>query len=91
VAGAVYRDRVAAADDEDALTFSVVEGPPGLSIDAASGLLFWQSAVTDAGPFVPADADTYIGDLIDLQMSVGPTATQHECPDEGLVLAADEV
>ena len=50
MAGAVYRDRIAAADDEDAFTFSVVEGPPGLSIDAASGLLFWHSAVTDAGP-----------------------------------------
>ena len=50
VAGAVHRDRIAAADDEDAFTFSVVAGPPGLSIDAASGLLFWPSAVTDAGP-----------------------------------------
>ena len=50
MAGAVHRDRIAAADDEDAFTFSVVQGPPGLSIDAASGLLFWPSAVTDAGP-----------------------------------------
>jgi YD repeat-containing protein len=49
VAGAVHRDRIAAADDEDAFTFSVVSGPPGLSVDAASGLLFWPSAVTDAG------------------------------------------
>jgi hypothetical protein len=46
---------------------------------------------TDAGPFVPADVDTYIGDLIDLQMSVGPTATQHECADESWTLACDEV
>ena len=50
VAGAVHRDLITAADDEDALTFSVVAGPPGLSVDAASGLLFWPSAVTDAGP-----------------------------------------
>ncbi len=48
VAGAVYRHLVT-ADDDDAFTFSVIEGPPGMTIDAASGLLFWRSSTTDAG------------------------------------------
>lgn len=46
---------------------------------------------TDAGPFVPADVDTYIGDLIDVQVSVADTASNHELPDENLTLAVDEV
>jgi len=48
-AGAVYRHRAAAEDDEDAVTFGIVQGPPDLSIDAASGLLFWRSTPADAG------------------------------------------
>src|SRR5574343_58312 len=39
---------------------------------------------TDAGPFVPADVDTYIGDLIDLQMSVASTASGGQLTPEVL-------
>lgn len=46
---------------------------------------------TDAGPFVPADVDTYIGDLIELQMSVASTASNGATPSETLTLAYDEI
>ena len=48
-AGAVHRDLLAATDDEDAFTYSLVAGPPGLTVDAASGLLFWRTTTADAG------------------------------------------
>jgi RHS repeat-associated protein len=50
VAGSVYRDLVTATDADDALTFSVFDGPSGMSIDRRSGLLFWHSTIQDAGP-----------------------------------------
>lgn len=46
---------------------------------------------TDAGPFVPADDNTYIGDLIALQMSVNSTASNGALPAETLTLAYDEI
>jgi hypothetical protein len=46
---------------------------------------------TDAGPFVPADADTYIGDLLDLQLSVASTASNGQLTPETLTYAYDEV
>ena len=46
---------------------------------------------TDAGPFVPADLDTYIGDLIELQMTVATTAGQGALTPETLTLAYDEI
>lgn len=46
---------------------------------------------TDAGPFVPADDNTYIGDIIELQMAVASTATSGTLTAEGLTLAYDEV
>lgn len=45
----------------------------------------------DAGPFVPADDDSYIGDLIELQMSVASTATSGTLTAETLTLAYDEI
>jgi hypothetical protein len=45
-----------------------------------------------AGPFVPADAGTYIGDLLEFQMSVSSAATgNRQLPTENYVLATDEV
>ena len=46
---------------------------------------------TDTGPFVPADVDTYIGDLIELQMSVSHNAAQGALSAETLTLAYDEI
>lgn len=46
---------------------------------------------TDAGPFVPADDDSYIGDLIELQMSVASTASNGALAAETLTLAYDEI
>ncbi len=46
---------------------------------------------TDAGPFVPADDNSYIGDLIELQMSVHHDASNGELTDETLTLAYDEI
>lgn len=46
---------------------------------------------TDAGPFVPADDDSYIGDLIELQMAVASTASSGTLVAESLTLAYDEV
>lgn len=46
---------------------------------------------TDAGPFVPADDDSYIGDLIELQMAVASTASQGALTGEILTFAYDEV
>ena len=46
---------------------------------------------TDAGPFVPADVDTYIGDIIELQMAVASTAAHGTLTAETLTLAYDEV
>lgn len=46
---------------------------------------------TDAGPFVPADDNTYIGDIIELQMTVASTASNGVLTAETLTLAYDEV
>ena len=46
---------------------------------------------TDTGPFVPADDNTYIGDIIELQISVASTATNGALSAETLTLAWDEV
>ncbi len=46
---------------------------------------------TDAGPFVPADLDSYIGDLIELQMSVHHDAASGTLTAETLTLAYDEI
>ncbi len=46
---------------------------------------------TDAGPFVPADVDTYIGDIIELQISVADTATSGALSAETLTAAYDEI
>lgn len=46
---------------------------------------------TDAGPFVPADDNTYIGDIIELQMAVADTATSGTKTAETLTLAYSEV
>jgi hypothetical protein len=46
---------------------------------------------TDTGPFVPADDDSYIGDLIRLQMQVADTASNGATPTETLTLAWDEI
>jgi hypothetical protein len=46
---------------------------------------------TDTSPFVPADDNTYIGDIIELQMSVASTATNGAVSAETLTLAYDEI
>lgn len=46
---------------------------------------------TDAGPFVPADDDSYIGDLIELQMWIADTASPGTLVAETLTLAYDEI
>ncbi len=46
---------------------------------------------TDAGPFVPADDNSYVGDLIELQMSVTSAATQGALSAESVTLAYDEI
>lgn len=46
---------------------------------------------TDAGPFVPADDNSYIGDLIETQLAVANTATQGALTGEPLTFAFDEV
>ena len=46
---------------------------------------------TDAGPFVPADDNSYIGDLIEMQMKVAFTATQGAISGETLTAAYDEI
>ena len=46
---------------------------------------------TDTGPFEPSDDDSYIGDIIELQMSVASTASNGALPAESLVLSYDEI
>ena len=46
---------------------------------------------TDTGPFGAGDDDTYIGDLIELQMAVASTATNGALSAETLTLAWDEI
>lgn len=46
---------------------------------------------TDTGPFVPADDNTYIGDIIELQMSVASTATNGALSAESVTLAYSEI
>ena len=46
---------------------------------------------TDAGPFDADDVDTYIGDLIELQMAVASTASHGALSAETLTLAWDEI
>lgn len=47
--------------------------------------------VTNVGPFLPAANLTYIGDLLELQMSVASTATNGQLTAEVLTLAYDEI
>lgn len=46
---------------------------------------------TDTGPFVPADDDTYIGDIVELQMSVADTASNGAKTPETITLAYSEI
>lgn len=46
---------------------------------------------TDTGPFVPGDDDSYIGDIIELQMAVASTASSGTLSAETLTLAYDEI
>jgi hypothetical protein len=46
---------------------------------------------TDTGPFLPADDNTYIGDLIELQMSVASTASSGTLSAETLTFSFDEI
>lgn len=46
---------------------------------------------TDTGPFVPADDDTYIGDIIEIQIAVASTASNGALTAETLTLAYDEI
>lgn len=46
---------------------------------------------TDTGPFVPADDNTYIGDIIELQLAVASTASNGALSAETLTLAYDEI
>lgn len=45
----------------------------------------------DAGPFTAADDDSYIGDLIRLQMTVADTASNGATPTETLTLRMNEI
>ncbi len=48
--GQIYRYYISASDhDEDALTYSLLEGPEDMSIDSASGLITWKAGVDQAG------------------------------------------
>lgn len=46
---------------------------------------------TDTGPFVPADDDSYIGDVIELQMAVEDTASSGTLSAETLTLTWNEI
>lgn len=46
---------------------------------------------TDTGPFTSSDDDSYIGDLIELQMVVAYTASNGSLSAETLTLAYDEI
>jgi hypothetical protein len=46
---------------------------------------------TDAGPFAASPADIYIGDLIELQMSVAAAASSGTLTSETLTFAYDEI
>lgn len=50
-----------------------------------------QGDLADAGPFLPAKLDSYIGDLIELQMSVSASVTHGALAPESLTLAYDEI
>lgn len=46
---------------------------------------------TDTSPFVPADDNTYVGDMIELQMTVASTASNGALSAESLTFAYDEI
>lgn len=46
---------------------------------------------TNVGPFLPAADNTYIGDLIELQLSVASTASNGALTPETITLAYDEI
>jgi len=46
---------------------------------------------TDTGPFVPGDDNSYIGDLIKMQMIIASTASNGSLSAETLTLAYDEI
>lgn len=46
---------------------------------------------TDTGPFVPGDAGSYIGDIIELQVAVDSTASNGAVSPKNLTLAYSEI
>ncbi len=46
---------------------------------------------TDTSPFVPADVDSYVGDLIELQCTVASTATQGALTPTDATFSYDEI
>lgn len=77
--GVTWGDNFNTAQSGGADLFGKTSGSP-LDID-----------VTDSGEFLPARDNTYIGDLIELQMSVASTATQGAISGETLTFAYDEI
>jgi RHS repeat-associated protein len=48
-AGTVYHYLVGATDGPDAFTFSLIQGPAGMTVDPQSGLVTWQPTTADLG------------------------------------------
>lgn len=46
---------------------------------------------TDTGPFLPANDNSYFGDIIELQMSVASTASNGALSAESMTVAYDEI
>ncbi|GAB4390742.1 MAG: hypothetical protein Kow0025_24840 [Thermodesulfovibrionales bacterium] len=79
--GSVYTFKVEAADpDGDALTFSLVSGPEGMTIDPSSGLVRWDVPPGFAGKvsFHVAAADGRGGESArSLDLTIGPESPQN--------------
>lgn len=67
---------------------AMVDGTDLFSFTSASPL---DGDATDTGPFVPADDNTYIGDIIELQMAVASTASNGVLSAETLTCSWDEI
>jgi len=66
--GSLYQYAVTASDaDSDALSYSLVVAPAGMSIDALSGLISWMPGSEQAGPQAVTARATDPGGLFDTQ------------------------
>jgi RHS repeat-associated protein len=94
VVGAPYRYPVQAVDpDNDVLNYSLVAGPPGMTIDAGSGLVSWDPTGTSTPQNLTFDDGSLVAgfgpDAVDLRPPKGTGPITDQFASRGIVFSFD--